>query len=123
MKHMNVFASYLKKLRISKRVTLREFCDKNKFDPGNYSRLERGIYAPPKEDLVEKYALALGLQPGSSDWIQLFDLAAASRGEFPKDLLDDHKLVEKLPALFRTLRGSAVPADKLEALAEEIRRT
>jgi hypothetical protein len=55
--------------------------------------------------LLEKYAGALGLERGSDDWLKLFDLAAASRGQLPKDLLSDEELLEKLPALFRTLRG------------------
>jgi transcriptional regulator with XRE-family HTH domain len=118
------FGKLLKKLRIAKGLTLREFCQANKLDPGNYSRLERGHFPPPqKEELLEKYATALGLHRGSDEWLEFFDLAAASRGEIPKDLLTDEELLEKLPVLFRTLRGSGVPADKLDDLIEKVRRS
>lgn len=116
------FGKLLKKLRIEKGLTLREFCQAHGFDPGNYSRLERGLFAPPhKEELLEKYATALGLKRGSDEWLEFFDLAAASRGEIPKDLLSDEELLEKLPALFRTLRGSALSPDDLDRLIEKMR--
>jgi hypothetical protein len=38
----------------------------------------------------------------------------------PKDLLSDEEVVEKLPVLFRTLRGTPVRADKDE-LIEKVR--
>lgn len=119
----HAFGRLLKKLRADKGLTLREFCQANGFDPGNYSRLERGLFAPPqREELLERYANAFGLQRGSDAWIEFFDLAAAARGELPKDLLRDEDLLEKLPVLFRTLRGEKVPPEKLDQLVEKVRR-
>lgn len=119
----NAFAELLKMRRQTLGLTLRDFCLKHGFDAGNYSRLERGRFPPPqKEELLEKYAIALGLSRGSDDWIELFDAAAAARGEIPKDLLDDEQLVAKLPLLFRTLRGKKVRPEKLEALIERVRK-
>jgi transcriptional regulator with XRE-family HTH domain len=118
-----VFGQLLKSLRQRTGKTMRDFCLENKFDPGNYSRLERGMYPPPqREELLEKYAIALGLARGSDEWIEFFDTAAACRGEVPKDLLADKELLQKLPVLFRTLRGSPVAADQLQELIEKIRR-
>ena len=95
------FGRRMKELRTAKGVTLREFCQANRFDPGNYSRLERGLFAPPqKEELLAKYATALGLTRGSDAWLEFFDLAAASRGEIPTDLLADEEVVEKLICFF-----------------------
>ncbi len=89
-----------------------------------YSRLERGLFPPPqKEDLLEKYATALGLKRGSDGWLEFFDLAAASKDEIPKDLLADEEILDKLPVLFRTLRGSPIPVDKLDKLIDKIRRS
>ena len=117
------FGKRLKELRARQRVTLREFCLQHGFDPGNYSRLERGLFPPPqREDLLERYALALGLKRGSEEWIELFDLAAISRGEIPADLLSDEQLLEKLPVLFRTLKGAQISQEKLDDLVERIRR-
>jgi len=117
------FGEFIKALRVKKGFTLRDHCLEHGFDPGNYSRMERGMYPPPqKRDLLEKYAKALGLREGADEWMEFFDLAAAAKGELPKDLLDDAELVEKLPVLFRTLRGNKVDRDRLEALIEMLRR-
>lgn len=121
---MNAFCSLLRKLRAKRGLTLREFCLQNQLDPGNYSRLERGLYPPPQgHEQLDRYARALGLTEGSDEWLELFDVAAATRGEIPRDLLTDAELVEKLPVLFRTLRGQPVSAEKLDQLAELIRRS
>lgn len=121
---MSNFGALLRNLRAKRRLTLREFCLTNGFDPGNYSRLERGLYPPPQSrEQLEKYARALKLVEGSDEWIEFFDVAAASRGEIPRDLLNDAELVEKLPVLFRTLRGQQVSPEKLDELAELIRRS
>ncbi len=120
---MTAFGSLIKKMRIEQQVTLREFCERHGFDPGNYSRMERGLLPPPqREDLLKKYAKALGLKQGTDAWIEFFDLAAAARGRLPKDLLSDEELLEKLPVLFRTLRGAPLPAEKLDALIEKVRQ-
>jgi transcriptional regulator with XRE-family HTH domain len=114
----------MKKLRMERGLTLREFCNAHGFDPGNYSRLERGLFPPPsREELLEKYAIALGLTRGSDAWLEFFDLAAACRGEIPSDILSDEELLGKLPVVFRTLRGSPVPIAKLDKLVEKIRKS
>jgi len=121
---MTVFSRLLKRLRAERGMTLRDFCLQNDLDPGKYSRLERGQYPPPQSrELIAKYARALGLQEGSEEWMELFDAAAAARGEIPQDLLTDAELVEKLPVLFRTLRGQQVAPEKLDQLAELIRHS
>jgi transcriptional regulator with XRE-family HTH domain len=118
------FGNFLKRLRLAKRITLRDFCLKNGFDPGNYSRIERGLFQPPqREDLLAKYAVALGLVRGSDEWIEFFDTAAAARGEIPKDILSDEEVVGKLPAFFRTLRGSRMDGKKMDAFIDKIRRS
>ncbi len=118
------FGKFLKNTRVGLGRTLREHCETQGFDPGNYSRLERGLYPPPqKHDLLEKYATALSIREGSDQWMEFFDLAAAAKGELPKDLLDDAELVSKLPVLFRTLRAESVSEDKLDDLVEKVRRS
>ena len=118
-----IFGSYFKELRIKQRLTLRQFCETSGFDPGNISKLERGLLPPPQsKEKLEQYAQALGLRKGSSAWYEFFDLAAASRGHIPEGILADDKLVKKLPVLFRTLRGEKVPEKKLDELIETIRK-
>ncbi len=118
-----VFGSYFKELRIKRRLTLRQFCETFGFDAGNISKLERGLLPPPQsKDKLEQYGQALGLRKGSSAWYEFFDLAAASRGQIPEEILADDKLVKKLPVLFRTLRGEKVSEEKLDELIETIRK-
>ena len=119
----NVFGELLKRLRIQRGVTLREFCQRHGFDPGNYSRLERGVFSPPQDRRkLEQYAAALELEPGDADWLDFFDTAAAARGEIPRDLLSDEEVVKKLPVLFRTLRAQPVSPEKLDELVDRIRK-
>lgn len=120
---MSKFSEKLKGLRIATGITLRDFCLKHGFDPGNYSRLERGVFSPPDPEALKKYASALGVVPGSGEWLELFDLASACRGEIPADLMADARVVEKLPVLFRTVRAKQVSPDQLDALIDEIRRS
>lgn len=117
------FATLLKELRIQKGLTLREFCLSNGFDPGNYSRLERGHFPPPKNETLKKYARALHLKEGSSEWMELFDLAAAGRGEIPADIMTDEEVVQKLPVIFRTLRAKPLTPEQLDKLVEKARRS
>jgi len=85
-------------------------------------RLERGVFPPPEsETKLREYARALGLKPGTDEWIEFFDRAAASRGQIPQDLQRDENLVKHLPVLFRTLRGRKVSPEALDELVELIR--
>ncbi len=119
----NAFGAFLKRLRIEQRVTLRDFCSRNGFDPGNYSRLERGVFRPPSDrEKLEQYAEALGVTRGTDAWLEFFDAAATSRGEIPEDILSDEEIMEKLPILFRTLRAKPVSPDKFDELVEQIRK-
>lgn len=87
-------------------LTLREFCRRNGFDPGNVSRLERGLTPPPQvQQGLESYAKALKLERGTDKWDTFFELAAAETGRIPPQLLEKQGMVQKLPNLFRQLQG------------------
>lgn len=116
------FGQLLKELRLKTGQTLREFCSRHGFDPGNYSRIERGLFAPPQGEKIKDYAAALGVEVGSDTYVDLLDRAAADRGELPHDLLSNEQLVAELPVLFRTLRSRPLDDDKLDKLAELIRK-
>lgn len=119
----HAFGEYFAKLRRERlELSLREFCARKGLDPGNMSKLERGKLPPPRSrDVVEKYARALELEEGSDEWLTFFDLAAASRAELPADLAEDEEVLEKLPVLFRTLRGDRVEEEELDELVDLIR--
>jgi len=118
------FGEFFKEKRLATGKTLRAFCIENGLDPGNMSRLERGLLpAPRSRELLERYARVLKIKKGSDDWYQFFDLAAAETGQIPKEVLEDSEVVEKLPILFRTLRGQRVPDEDLDKLVRLIRET
>ena len=74
------FGEYFRGLRARLNMPLRQFCIANGYDPGNISRLERGLLAPPTADeKLRDYARALKIKKGSDEWITFFDLAAVAR--------------------------------------------
>ena len=48
--------------------------------------------------------------------------AEISRGNIPREVMNDPALLEKLPAFFRTVRGSEVGRRELDNLIEKIRK-
>jgi transcriptional regulator with XRE-family HTH domain len=117
------FGEYIKRLRLDRKQTLRAFCEANGFDPANYSKLERGVLHPPRdEQKLKRYAQALGVEPGSAAWREMQRLAALDRGEIPPRVLSDSDLMARLPAFFRTVEGDPVDDERLDSLIELIRR-
>lgn len=116
------FGDFFKRRRRELGLTLREFCRVNGFDPGNVSKIERGILAPPqtKEKRLD-YAKALGIEEGSDDWLDFCDLASMSAGKIPADIATDKNLLNALPVLFRTARSNDINEDTLRKLIESIR--
>jgi transcriptional regulator with XRE-family HTH domain len=123
MSNTATFGGLFKERRIALGVTLREFCRRNGLDPGNISRLERGLLPPPQgRETLEHYAELLKLKKGSDGWYNFFDLAAAENGRIPPEILEDKEVLEKLPILFRTLRGQKVPDEQLDELVRKLRK-
>ncbi len=119
---VNKFGAFFKAKRIELGITLRQFASENGLDPGNLSRLERGILPPPmNREKVEQYAEMLQIQPESDDSITFFDLAAAESGRIPDELLMDQQVLDNLPVFFRTMRGQQVSEEKLQELIKLIR--
>ncbi len=117
------FGDLFKQRRVALGKTLRQFCLDNGLDPGNISRLERGLLPPPQgREVLESYARCLKLKKGSDEWYELFDRAAAETGRIPQEIIEDEELLAKLPILFRTLRGQKVPDEQLDELVRKIRK-
>jgi len=117
------FGKFFKEKRIALKLTLREFCRRNGFDPGNISKLERGILLPAKDkDRLAVYASALGLTPGTSEWDYFFDLADIANRRIPEDLTNDQRLLNALPVLFRTVRGKETDEEARKKLIEYIKK-
>jgi transcriptional regulator with XRE-family HTH domain len=112
---MGSFGEFVKRMRIRNSLTLREFCRQANADPSNWSKIERGLFPPPKsKQVLQGIAGILNLKQGSEEYNTLFDLAAI--GYIPPDLISDQAVIEKLPVFFRTLRGEKPTRKELEEL-------
>jgi transcriptional regulator with XRE-family HTH domain len=117
------FGELFKTKRISNGLTLREFCRINGFDPGNVSKIERGLFQPPQsKEMLLKYATALGIKEGSEDWLSFCDLAITSAGKLPDDVVTNQELMTALPVLFRTVRNKKLDEEGLKKLIKSIER-
>lgn len=111
------FSGYIKQRRIELGYTLRQFATDKGYDVAYLSRLENGILsAPSDKSKVEALARALDLKPQSIAWVELFDLAAASRHEIPEDLRDNPIIPRLLPAFYRTIRNNSLSDEEIEQL-------
>lgn len=116
------FGELVKELRIAKHKTLRQFCTEQGLDPSNWSKIERGINPPPKDEAtLARWARQLGLKPATEEWQAYMDQADISRGQIPQEVMSDEKLLAKLPVFFRTVRGAELTETQLDSLIEKIR--
>jgi transcriptional regulator with XRE-family HTH domain len=116
------FGDLVKDLRIAQKKTLRQFCLDHGHDPSNWSKLERGINPPPKDEkTLERWAKQLGLKAGTPPWQEFMDLADVTRGEIPKHVLTDEELLKKLPVFFRSIRGAELTGEQLDDLIQKVK--
>lgn len=113
------FGEFFKQKRLETGLTLRKFCEINEYDPGNISKIERGILPPPHaEDKLKQYATALHIKIGSNDWSALLDTAQATNKSFTVTQISDEAVLGKLPTFFRTLDNKDLTAEKLDKIID-----
>ena len=113
------FGEFFRAKRISLGFTLRAFCERYNYDPGNVSRLERDILPPSiDEEKLAGYAAALKIKKETEEWAIFFDLAHLSKGSIPPDLKEDQVAPGLLPAFFRTMRNKKIDKKKLKKLID-----
>ena len=117
-KDYSSFGEMLYNERISKNLTLREFCRKYDFDPAQVSKIENKLLKVPKSKVfLKKVAKAIGIKVYSDDYSYICDLADISRGEIPQDLQSNLSI---LPAFFRKARGKKITEKDLKELVKLI---
>ena len=118
-----IFGECFKKKRLGLGKTLRQFCLEHDLDPGNISKLERGILPPPASSAkLAHYANCLEIKESTDEWLEFFDIARAEAGRIPEEILANKDLVSKLPLVFRTLKGQKLNKEQLEKLARELEK-
>ena len=111
------FGEFFRQKRVSVGFTLRSFCERYGYDPGNISRLERNILSPSIDrQKLEGYATALKIPRDSEEWTSFFDLAHAAKGKIPEDIIKSPHILSILPAFYRTARGEKLDKKKIKQL-------
>ncbi len=114
------FGDLVKGLRIGLKKTLRTFCSDMGFDPSNWSKVERGINAAPKEEVLKRVAEYFKLKEEAL--VGFMDFAAVSRGEIPTDILTDEAVMKKMPLFFRNVRNEqTMTGDQVGEMMKGIR--
>ena len=96
------FGARVKELRIKKRITQYELAELSGIDPKHISHIETGR-SFPKADLIEKFALALGI-----DYIELFRTEHLKDRQYMLDKLDNilkNSTDEELSKIFKLVIG------------------
>ena len=118
-----MYGEYIKELRMKKEITLREFCKLVEIDASNWSKIERGLLAPPQdEEKLKKIARVLGIKIGSETWKEMKDLANIDAGIIPEDIRSDEEVLKALPMFFRTIRSDKPTAEELDKLIDMIKK-
>ncbi|MFA5319457.1 MAG: helix-turn-helix domain-containing protein [Candidatus Paceibacterota bacterium] len=121
-KNLLVFGENLRKLRLGANLTLRDVCKIVDYDPSNWSKIERGVMAPPKDrKVLEGWANTLKLVPGSKEYSQFMDEVKVAQGAIPEDILADANIVDYLPAFFRTIRNKKPTKEDIDLLIKAIK--
>jgi transcriptional regulator with XRE-family HTH domain len=96
-------------------LSLREFCKRLEIDASNWSKIERGLPAPPQdEERLREIARALDIKFGSALWKEMKDKANIDAGIIPEDVLSDEKVLNSLPIFFRTIRSEKPTPEDLD---------
>jgi len=111
----DMFGDYLKSLRFSAGLTLRDFCRQSGEDPSNWSKIERGLLPPPTDhERLTKIAKCLKL---TEDRIEEFIAKAEiSTGNIPKFVMTNEILLDQLPAFLRTIDNVKPSEDDFQRL-------
>lgn len=121
---MNIFGDFLRDKRLKLGKGLRAFCLENGLDASNYSKIERGIISAPSYEKTKEYAHILGIKEESSDWLDLFDLAAISKKRIPDYVFNNENFVASLPLLFRKAENlDGYSKEELLQLVEDIKKS
>lgn len=95
-----LFGALVRRRRGEMRISLRGCARKAAMDPGNLSKIERGLERPPQDEAVlDRICAALVL--GATEARHLKDIALLDNGRIPSDILENDDLMASIPALLR----------------------
>jgi transcriptional regulator with XRE-family HTH domain len=111
------FGALLRELRLRAGFGLRRFASLIEMKPSNLCDIEYGRRSMPEEHL-EPVASALGLEKGSDEWDNFFQLAC-KENNLPADVrrVANRKLV---PALLRTIENAQLTDQQIQDLIHDL---
>ena len=74
------FGAFIRKKREEKQIQMNDFARQLEISPANWSRIERNMEKPPKDELIRKAAEILGIDP---------DDAFVEASRLPPDMRED----------------------------------
>jgi transcriptional regulator with XRE-family HTH domain len=118
------FGDFIRSMRLRSNVTAREASQAAGMLPSNFSKLEHGAFAPPRDPAKQRQlAAAIGLSPESHEENEFFDLAAKAAKSVPVDLADIISKDDAVPLLLRTIGNKRLSKADIERLIEIVRGT
>lgn len=118
-----MYGEFIKNRRIDRGIGLREFCRAIGVDASNWSKVERGLLAPPQDDgKLKEIAGVLSIEIDSAEYFEMKDLASVSAGLIPQDIMSDESVLKSLPVFFRTLRSDKPTSEEIDELISMIRK-
>lgn len=118
------FGEFLRRLRLERRIGLKAFAKAIGILPSNLCHIESGAHNVPRgEELLQRISRVLRLKEGSTEYEQLFNLAAKP-GELPVDVKEyfcEKNLMGELPVMARTIKNKKLTRKDIERLIEELK--
>ena len=115
-----VFGDEFIELRISTGFSLRKFCKKMNLDPGNWSRVERGVSKPPlEEEFYDKVKNIFNITSSKKE--ELISMAKTIR-ILPKEL-QETELMKHMPVMLRKVDGQPLKNNEIQGLVDWIKST
>ncbi len=118
-----MFGEFIKEKRLEIGLSLREFCRQLDEDASNWSKVERGMLSPPKdENKLVRIADILRIERESSDWGKLHDFADIDSGKIPDYIMEDTETLKMLPIFFRTIGSEKPSQEDIDRLIKNLRK-
>ena len=114
------YGEKLKDLRIAAKLTLREFAKKIGGDPGNWSKIERGLMRPPSDAATYKQLRrVLGIPDETVNEL----LSVAQAMKILPCQFSESELMQYMPVLLRRANGEPLSKEDADRLVKWIKKT
>lgn len=111
------FGEYVKRLRCDKNLTLKEFCQRTGFDPVWWSKVERGVTAPPKDAVTFRVFLPLLTEK----WIETGEKLLTLANDWTPQADTTQAVLGALPLIYHTITGEKPTKKQIDKLIEKIK--